>query len=284
VVEALLLVAAIVAVPLGLATIPDDRATGAAAGSFSSLLALPAAALLVAAFVLPAGSAAALLTTPWLVVAGTGGLGRLVRFAGMHGRLRPSAELATDFAVAFLLAGAVFLAAERLGVALFGFPATLVLLAAVHYHVAGFVLVLAGTQAWRLHPAKWLAVAVALVIVGIPVTALGFFGMPIVNWAGAMLVSSGGLGIGLAHLVAARTTSGVPSVLLGIAGLSLLVSIPLAIVFATALLLGVDGPDLTFMARTHGGLNVVGFAVPAMMAWAWMGRRTTSSPAPAEAA
>ena len=275
----LFLVTAIVAVPIGLGLIEDrehDSVAGAA-GSFSALLVLPAAALLVASFVLPAGMAAGALTMPWLVVAGATALGRLSRFARDPERFRPSPELATDFGVAFLLAGAAFLAAQRLGVALFGFPPTLVLLAAVHYHVAGFVLVLAGTEAWRHRPSRWLAAAVAAVIVGIPVTALGFFGLPIVNWVGAMLVAGGGLGIAIAHLAAATTDNGAPRALLAIAGLSLLVAMPLAIVFATALLLDIDGPGLDVMARIHGGLNVVGFAVPATLGWALLPRQATST-------
>jgi hypothetical protein len=42
---------------------------------------------------------------------------------------------------------------------------------------------------------------------------------------------------------------------------------PLAVVWATASWLGVALLSVPVMAATHGALNVVGFAVPAVFAW-----------------
>ena len=52
-----------------------------------------------------------------------------------------------------------------------------------------------------------------------------------------------------------------------VAGVALLLSMPLAVVWATTSWLGIAFLSVPLMAATHGALNVVGFAVPAVFAW-----------------
>jgi len=42
---------------------------------------------------------------------------------------------------------------------------------------------------------------------------------------------------------------------------------PFAAVYATASLVGVAGPSIAWMMATHGTLNALGFALPAMAGW-----------------
>ena len=164
--------------------------------------------------------------------------------------------------------GAAFALVDRAGVGLFGFPATLLFLAAVHFTFAGFVLPVAGALAYRRRPRRWLEAALGVIVVGIPLTALGFFDLPVVNWVGAMLMAGGGFAIGLATIGVARGLATLPArVLAVVAGASLLVSMPLAAVYAPATVIGTSWIGLETMARVHGGLNALGFAVPAMLAW-----------------
>ena len=221
------------------------------------------AGLLVVSFWLPAGPVAAVLAAPWLAITGVDracwpGCGSLRD----PDRFRLGVRHATDAAVAFLAVGATFAVIDRLGVQPFDFSATVILLTAVHFHFAGFVLPLAGALAYGGDRRRWLAIALGAVVVGIPVTALGFLGLPLANWVGAVLTASGGFGIGLATIAIARTLSRRWAVALAvIAGASLIVSMPMAIIYATGTLLGTAWLDIEDMAAIHGTLNALGFSL-----------------------
>ena len=60
-----------------------------------------------------------------------------------------------------------------------------------------------------------------------------------------------------------------------IAGLCLIVSMPMAVIHATGVFVGAAWLDLATMARIHGGLNSLGFGLAAMLAWTLERRATT---------
>jgi len=263
----LFLLAPLVLVPLGYRLI-ELATPGARPPDLAIRLLVPAASLLVVAFWLPAGPVAALLAAPWLAATGLTALVAGVRWSRDPTRFQPDVRHATDTAVAFLAVGAAVAFTERLGAQPFGFSTTIILLTAVHFHFAGFVLPLAGALAYRRRLARWLELAIGAVVVGIPVTALGFFGLPLANWVGAVLTAAGGFGIGIATLVIALTLVGRGATTFAvIAGASLLISMPMAVIYATGTLTGAAWLGMDVMARIHGGLNAVGFALPAMLAW-----------------
>jgi hypothetical protein len=82
-------------------------------------------------------------------------------------------------------------------------------------------------------------------------------------------VAVGGFAIGLGHIVAAagRSFAGARGAMAMVAGGALLLSMPLAAAWATAAWLGLGFLSLPVMAAVHGGLNVIGFALPATYAW-----------------
>ena len=145
---ALFLLAPLVVVPLGYRLL-EMAAPGSRPPAVVLRLMPVGAGLLVVSFWLPAGPVAAVLAAPWLgdhrrgppLLAGV----RLVRDPD---RFRLGVRHATDAAVAFLAVGATFAVIDRLGVQPFGFSATVILLTAVHFHFAGFVLPLAGALAY----------------------------------------------------------------------------------------------------------------------------------------
>ncbi len=263
----LFLLAPLVLVPLGYRLL-EVVSPGSRPPASALRLTVPAAALLVLAFWLPAGPVAAALALPWVAITGA-----TAATAGLRGlrdpaRFRANVGHATDAAVAYLAVGAVFAFMDRLGVRPFGFSTTIILLTAVHFHFAGFVLPLAGALAYRRRPVRWLEGSIGAVVVGIPITAIGFFGLPLANWTGAILTAGGGFGIGMATLVVAGTLAGRRArVFAVIAGASLLVSMPMAVIYATGTLTGAAWLGMDLMARVHGGLNAVGFALPVMIAW-----------------
>lgn len=264
---ALFLLAPLVTVPLGYRLL--ELATPGSRPPRLAFRVLPVAAgLLIVAFLLPAGPAAGVLALPWLMVTGLIALAAGFRLLRDPDRFRPGIRHATDAAVAFLAVGSTFALIDRLGVRPFDFPATIILLTAVHFHFAGFVLPLVGALAYERRHGRLLELAIGAVVVGIPVTALGFFGIPLANWLGAMLTAVGGFGIGIATLQVARTMARRSSVVLAaVAGVSLLVSMPMAVIYTTGVLVGTTWLDLSTMAGIHGTLNALGFAVPVIVAW-----------------
>jgi hypothetical protein len=172
-----------------------------------------------------------------------------------------------DVATGFLFVGASFALADRADIRPFDFSATIILLTAVHFHFAGFALVLAGALAWQARPKPAVGLALVLLIFGIPLTALGFFGLPLIAWFGVILVASGAIGVAIATLALSRGMSRGAGALATVAGIALMVSMPLAVIYSTGTVLGTAWLDIPTMARIHGSLNALGFALPAMLAW-----------------
>jgi Ca2+/Na+ antiporter len=265
-VVAIFLVAPLVVVPLGFRLL-EVAAAGYAPPAVTRVGMVAAGALLALSFLFPTGFAA-LYAIPWLVLTGISALVAGVRLLRSPELMRPGPAHAIVAALAFLATGAAFAFADRLGVQPFGFPADVITLTMVHFHFAGFALPLAGALAFACRPHRWLEVATGAVIVGIPTTALGFFGFAAANWVGALLTATGGFGIGLATIAVARTLATRPAAVLAVVGgASLLVSMPLAIAYATQALIGTAWLSVGTMAAIHGTLNAFGFALAAIVAW-----------------
>ncbi|MCI0582906.1 MAG: YndJ family protein [Chloroflexi bacterium] len=259
-IAALFAVGPLVAVPVGLGLLP--AADGPTISVALRRLAVGGGVAAVLALWLPAGVAAAALAIPWLLVG-------FVIAAGTARELQTSRRATSGggaAAAACLVISGAFLVQDRAGL---WWPPSLdpviVRLTAVHFTYAGFVLLLAGTLAagagLRLAAAGTLAAAV-----GIPLTAAGFVGVAPLGLPGALLVAAGGLAIGSGTLaVAGRARPG--RRLLRVAGLSLLISMPLAAGYAVTTAMGLPWLDIPGMAAVHGTINVAGFAIPAMLGW-----------------
>jgi hypothetical protein len=190
---------------------------------------------------------------PWLALALTGALAAVLHgLAHLPSILRPRrlADLGIDVALGFWAVGAIFTVIDRLGVDT-GFSATIVLLTATHFHFAGLGLLgLASLLAsWR----PWLRTSVAGLIIGIPLTALGFvLASDAINAVGALFVGLSGIGIGIGLLTVAAP--GRPQWAM-LAGAALLIGVPMGIAWSLAILAGTSFLDLETMIRTHGVLN-----------------------------
>jgi hypothetical protein len=260
--EGLLLLAALVVVPLGLALVPPDDGAWTA-WTYRPLI--PALGLPLS-FAWSPGLVAALLVLPWLAFAG------LVALRGLHrlrpGRSRSTPEVCTSAAMAFLAVGGAWLLATRAGWGPLGFAEPIVKLTAAHFHYAGFALTLltglalAGAPGW---PARLTA---AGVIVGVPLVAAGIVGGPAVEaWAGGPLVAATvALAVRQVRL-AARGGFGRAGWLLGLSGAALFGGMALAAVYAVRVHLPEPPLDIPTMVRWHGVGNALGFAVPALVFW-----------------
>ena len=274
VIVALFLAGSVVAVPLMLRAL--DHPSDATAGRLLDVVrraAIPALLALAVAFAV-ASPSRGVLAVPWLVVAGLGaaaaGFDALsVARRDVGAVIRPSRRHATWAALVFLAVGAGHAAADRFGVQPFGFAPTIVLLTAVHFHIAGFVLLVAGLDTERVGPWMGTRIGLGATIIGIPVTAIGFFGVSVAALVGALLVSAGGALIGGGVLLTASHRQSEPGRWLArVAGLSLLIAMPLAAAYAIGQASGTSWLDVPLMARTHGALNVLGFAIPIAIATA----------------
>jgi hypothetical protein len=208
----------------------------------------------VVAFSLTPGPLAAAFALPWLGLALIG-----TAAAIRHGLARlPSIllpchlpELGIDVALGFWGVGATFALMDRLGVDT-GFSPVIVLLTATHFHFAGFGLLAVASLLVTSRPR--LGVSVLGLIIGIPLTALGFIlSSDPINAVGALVVGSSGIGVGIALLT--RHVEVRADWLSRTAGLALLVGMPMGIAWSLAIVTGQSFVDLDTMVRTHGALN-----------------------------
>lgn len=246
----ILLLAPLVIVPRLLVLLPLPVLVGRASGWPALMAAVPS----VFAFALAPGPWAGLLAVPWVVVSMLA-VGGAIRHgvAGMPRILLPRnvGALGADVALAFWGIGAVFSLVDRLGLDT-GFSPAIVLLTAVHFHFAGFGLL--GLGSLMATRRQWLGLPVLGLAVGIPVTALGFVvSSHAIGAIGAVLVGSSGIGVGLALLT--ERPAGWRRWLTAVAGVALLVGMPMGIAWSLAILTGATFLDLDTMVRTHGSLN-----------------------------
>jgi hypothetical protein len=246
----ILLLAPLVVAPRLIPLLPLRSWIGDMGGWASFLSALP----LVVAFSLIPGPLAAAFALPWLAFALIG-----TTAAVRHGLAhlpsilfpRRIPDLGIDVALGFWGVGATFALLDRLGIDT-GFSPVIVLLTATHFHFAGFGLLALASLLADSRP--WLRVSVLGLIVGIPLTALGFvLSSDPINAIGALVVGSSGIGVGIALLSGHVTVRA--DWLSRAAGLALLVGMPMGIAWSLAILTGQSFVDLDTMVRTHGVLN-----------------------------
>ena len=270
-VGALFLLAPLVLVPLGFRMIEPGRPLASRLHRLAVRGSWPAAAALAVAMALPAGGPAAVLAMPWLAIACLRAVAAAAEVPGHARGPRRDAGWIDASAAAFLVVGASWIVADRLGLRPMGFEPLVVRLTAVHFHFAGFGLLLVAGRLAERRPGRAgraVRVAAALVVVGVPLVAAGFLGLPVVGLAGVVLVAAAGLTIGALQIRVAGTMSlGLARWLARLAGASLLVSMPMALLWGFGQVHPIGRIDLEIMIRVHGGLNALGFALPAAVAW-----------------
>jgi hypothetical protein len=280
---AILLWAAVGLVPLGLRLCEDAQRSELAKQlmRIANWLKWPGAALLAGSFLFDQGGTAAALAMPWfgvtLLIALVGGID-LWRYGR---RLDYQAGLIA--AKLFLPVGGAWAVISRAGLRPQDFSQEIVLLTAVHFHYAGFVLpVIAGMTSRRggdVGPrtpspsSRWgLAfdrIMLAAIIAGVPLVGLGISLSPHIEVAAAMLLTAGCVLLAVRQLqVAAAAQNPTVLALLGISSLALLSAMGLAAVYAVGEFTGQQMLSIPTMIRTHGVANALGFATCGLVGWA----------------
>jgi hypothetical protein len=267
--EALLLLAPLVAVPLGLALLipaqgePDTRSLRLAA-----LGQLPAALVLLGVFLLPAGPGAAALALPWLGVTG------LLALAGLARLRQPgplsAAAICRTAALLYPVVGGGWLILSALGARPLGFAHEIVRATAIHFHYAGFALPLLAGRLAAVRPGPAARVVTAGVVLGVPLVALGItlsaFEVRLPEWLAAWSLAAACIPLGAGQLALSPGGRGA-RLLLAVSGVSLLAGMALAAAYAWGSYWGPAWLDIPLMLRTHGVLNALGFALPGLLAW-----------------
>ncbi|PSP49665.1 hypothetical protein BRC67_10685 [Halobacteriales archaeon QH_3_68_24] len=287
-VEQALALAPLVLVPLGARMAARPRFRGLADRAHAAAtLCQPVGALLVTlSLVVESGVGAAALAAPWVVVTALFGLAGLARFRDrllaasgdgtddgssvLRALLAP--ETLIDAGLGYATVGSVALVLWHLG-ATFRFEPVIILLTAVHFHYAGFVLpVFMGLAGRCIGPAgdRVYRPLAGVVLVGPAFIAVGISFSPLVEIAavGAFTTAVAALG----GYVALRVAAGRPRFqrfLVRVAALALPVSMAMALGYGVGAFTGNPPLGLTLdtMVALHGSLNAYGFGFFGVAGW-----------------
>jgi hypothetical protein len=259
-----LVLAAVVLVPLALSAPPTrtNRSRG--------MLVVISALLLAASFALPQGWLAAALALPWLTVTAA------VAISGARSLIargcRFDAHSARQFGRMYLLVGGSWAALSRFGAQPQDFSHEIVLLSAVHFHYAAFLLPTIGASvAEQLSTARGESsgrplplmdrMLLAAIVIGVPLVGVGISVSPTIEIvAVTILVAGCWLLAGRQLQLAFRTRNPNRLALLAISALSLAAAMALAAVYALGEFLGQPRLTIPQMIPTHGAFNALGFA------------------------
>ena len=214
-------------------------------------------ALATASLFANASVIAGLLTLPWTACTFWNASHALKRVA--RSRTPELSQLCLEAAWIFLSVGAIWLTAARFGYPLLGFSEPIVSLTAVHFHFAGFAATRIVGLLGRARPVPDLyPVPVLGVLVGTPLVALGITFSALVEVIGALLLAAAMLVLAWMLLRSAPTP-------LKLSGASLFVSMILAGVYAVGEYTGLRWLSIPTLVWSHGLLNALGFALPALI-------------------
>lgn len=259
-------------VPLALAAIPS---TGKGWDRLLALAAIvqPLAGIAaVASLWLPTGPAG-LWTSAWM------GFALLLATMGARralgpGALRDPATLTVIAGLLYLPVGAAWLVMARMGARPLGVDGLIVTLTAVHFHFAGLATPIFVGRAIRAldgapGPRSVAGAAGITVVAAIPIVAAGIALSPELALVGAVMLAMALLAVaGLVLFFVVPRTRRVPAkILFSISALSLLVSMPLAVLYQLGAVNGSFGIELEWMVRIHGFANAHGFVTCGLLAW-----------------
>ena len=227
---------------------------------------------LAAAYWLPVGPVAALLSCLWLAYCLWLMLAGGLRFwqTGIK-----AADAARLLAYVFLAFGAGWAVLDRAGFQPLSFDPLIVLLTAVHYHFAGFVLTWAAAELIRRGYGGWWLVAGLALAAPAVAAAITFVHYGYALWAetaaGSFMAVMGLIVAGL-HLQVVRKEQVVWKAVFVVGIICLGTGMALALLYAWRPLLPLPWLSIPWMYAVHGTLNSLGFSLPVI--WAWQAQPT----------
>lgn len=234
-------------------------------------LGVPTAVFLAIAFYFSPSWGIALLVLPWLLLTTILAFQKLIDW-----RISKSlniSHLTQLSAYLYLPIGAAWAYADRLGFRPLDFDATIGLLTVAHFHYAGFLLPTITAFALKNIESRWRNTIGWLVILGIPLVAIGIttthLGFPMgIEIFAVTIMALGGFITGLLHCFLGwenrRQTYGK---LWFIAGIALMAGMALAFCYGWRSVYLIPTLSIPWMYAVHGTLNAIGFALPAILGW-----------------
>lgn len=239
---------------------------GLSCGLFFSIAYQIPKGILAASFLIPSG----------LLVVGLA-IQQILQSGVLKGRFRLQ-ELILLAAYLYLPVGVVWAFIDRLGIPFMGYSPTIILLTAVHFHYAGFLLPLVTSllipdQKKSLH--RLLSIGI---ILGVPLVALGISATHFVwpFWIEVVCVTvmtSAGMGVGLWYIrFGFRCRAWVQRICFSLGGLALIVGMLLAFCYGWRQVFLIETLTIPWMYAVHGTCNAIGFAAPVLLGW-WHKKR-----------
>lgn len=269
VIAAMLAFAPMVLVPLALSAVISSDRNGKYPSSLNviSFLHLPASVSLTIALWQRPGAAAGWLSVPWAVTSGVVALMGLRRLIARG--IRWIDETALDIGCVYLAVGGLWTLIGAFGYQPMDFSPRKILLAAVHFHYAGFVLLAVGTVGSRVRAGRMGYLALGSVLVGVPTVAIGIAFSVVLEVAGAVLTVAGAMQIALEQILVALgwSRARLQRILLVASSAALVIGMVLALIHAVSPHLGID-LVVGGMVWFHGAVNGLGFAMLGLLGWA----------------
>lgn len=165
--------------------------------------------------------------------------------------------------------GGGWLVLSRLGASVMGFEEPIPLLTAVHFHYAAFAtLVLVGLAGRCAGDGTVYRCIVAGAIAGPPLLAAGITLSPLVEIVGACVLVLALSALAVLTLVRiVPRMCGLARLLLAVSAVSVLGGMACALAYAAGEFTGIGIISLGKMARIHGPLNGLGFALAGLAGW-----------------
>jgi hypothetical protein len=178
----------------------------------------------------------------------------------------------------YLAIGGIWTAIARAGLQPLGFPELIVLLTAVHFHYAGFALLVLAVLVARALGGPTARAACLGVMAGVTLVAVGITDAQLVpgilpprllELIASLILAASSLIVGVLQLrLAARAGIGaLARALMATSGLSMLAPMALAGLYALGSFEGAVRIDILAMLRYHGAVNALGFALPGVLSW-----------------
>lgn len=269
----ILLLAPLVIVPLAIQNASEQEL-----GRAQSHWRLPAAGLLLIAYLLDPGLGTGWLAVPWLIFAFSL-FGSVFRIWQRQGKPISHFWVLRLAALLYLSIGAMWALADRFHWQPMGFDPLIVLLTAVHFHYAGFALLWLAGKALKQCRQNWEKHLISIVVLGVPLTAVGITTShwqwsPIIEVGAVISMATGGIAVGMLYLRTAFAGNHhlLTRFLWVLAGLSLLVGMSLAILYGIRYYRPIPWLSIPWMYFTHGLLNSLGFALCGLLGFWWENR------------
>lgn len=237
------------------------------------------ATLLAVSFCMERSVLAAVASVGWLLVTSYLAVHATKNF--WTNRSRSVSDMAQAAGWIFLPVGAMWASFDRYGLRPLDFDTAIVLLTAIHFHYAGFVLpILTGLAAGPINT-RLARVACYAVILGTPLVAVGItatqLGWPVtLETVAAVVMSIAAVTSAIVQLQAAMRSelSNRSCALLQFSALSLCGGMVLAAAYGLRYFLPLEWLTIERMRVSHGTINAIGYGFLGTVAWSLHSRQT----------